>query len=374
MLYRHLVGLAVLAALPLAASAAPVGMTPAQWEADGQVSFADGVMTVKGAGATVKDLQFANGTIEYDINEDGDEDETSGIWFRRQNATTSDYLYLRPFEGCAGSGECIQYAPVVRGKVQWDVYPEYQATGPIHLKGWNHVKLVVSGQRMQMFLNGAASPSLAVGNLEGGAPSGSVQLRGNASYANVAVTPDAVEGLDSAPTVDPTAADPNYVRHWRLSPMSHIAIGQEVQFSEMPASAGWERLDAERKGFVNISRAHGTPGGEPDLIWLKTTIHSAREQVKQVQLGFARQVWIFANGKPVYADKNFYYPAAARKQPLGRMAIQNGAFALPLHAGENDIVMAISNDLHSRGHYGWGFEMRLNDIAGVTLEGSKQAK
>jgi len=382
-MYRNCAALALAALawswLPPAARAAVIEMTAARWDADGQVGFSQpdgypgGVMTVRGAGATVKDLQFSNGTIEYDINEDGDEDETSGVWLRRQDKASADYVYLRPFDGCVDSGECIQYAPVVRGKVQWDVYPEYQSGAPLRLTGWNHVKLVVSGKQMRVFLNRQTTPALTVGHLEGEALSGTVQLRGNASYANVEITPDAVEGLDPAPLADPTAADPGYVRHWLLSPMASIAIGKEVQWSELPAPAGWERIDAERKGYVNISRHHGTPGGEPDLIWLKTTINSARAQAKHVQLGFARQVWIFANGKPVYVDKNFYYPASARKAPLGRMALANGQFQLPLQSGDNDIVIAISNDLHSKGHYGWGFEMRLDDVDGVTLQGAKPA-
>ncbi|MBC7674516.1 MAG: hypothetical protein H7173_00430, partial [Rhodoferax sp.] len=354
MMFRNLAGLGLaalaIASLPLPSSAAEIGMTPARWDADGQISFSkrdgfpNGVLTVNGAGATVKGMQFSNGTIEYDINEDGDEMETSGVWFRRQDKNTSEYLYLRPFEGCADGGECIQYAPVVRGKVQWDVYPEYQAAAPLHLTGWNHIKLVVSGKQMRVYLNREATPVLKVGSLEGNAMSGGVQLRGNASYANVVVTPDAVEGLDPAQAADPTALDPGYVRHWLLSPMSTIAVGKEVKAGDMPTFADWERIDAERKGFVNISRHHGTPGGEPDLIWLKTTINSERAQEKHVKLGFARQVWIFANGKRVYVDKNFYYPATARKNPLGRMAIENGEFQLPLQSGSNEIVIAISND------------------------------
>lgn len=363
-----------LAALPLIAAAGPVALTPARWQADGQVRFSQqagfpgGVMTVEGAGAIAKDVTFASGTIEYDINEDGDEEETSGIWFRRQDKATSDYVYLRPFDGCAASGECIQYSPVVRGKVQWDVYPEYQAAAPLHLHGWNHVKLVVSGQQMRVFVNRERTPSLSVAHLEGNAARGGIELRGNASYANVVITPDAVEGLVPVAGADPTAAQPGYVRHWLLSPLSSIAIGKEVAFADMPDAAGWETLDAERKGFVNISRAHGTPGGTPDLIWLKTAMQSARAQTKHVALGFARQVWIFANSKPVYVDKNFYYPAALRKRPLGRMSIENGGFDLPLRAGANEIVIAISNDLHSKSHYGWGFEMRLDDVDGVQLQ------
>ena len=79
-------------------------------------------------------------------------------------------------------------------------------------------------------------------------------------------------------------------------------------------------------------------------------------------------MWIFVNGKAVYADKNFYCPAQARKAPMGRMALENGGFDLLLQSGHNEVDIAISNDLHSSHHYGWGFEFRLDDVEGVTLQ------
>lgn len=364
-----------LAGLPFPAAAAvhAIDMAAQRWEANGELIFtsmagsAHGMMTVKGGGAILKDLIFTDGTIEYDINEDGDEQETSGIWFHQRDPATAEYVYLRPSPACPGSVECIQYAPVVQEKVQWDVYPEYQASAPVHLHGWNHIKLVVSGKRMNVFVNAEATPSLQVGQLESDSASGQLQLRGNASYANLVITPDAVEGLVPTAAPDPTAADPRYVRHWQRSPASHIAFGVEAALARMPLAAPWHSIAAERKGFVNLSRHHGTPRGDIDLIWLKTTITSTRAQTKQVALGFARQVWIFADGASVYAGKNFYYPATARTTPLARMTLDNGAFALPLKPGKNEIIMAISNDLHGRGHYGWGFEMRLDDVDGVVL-------
>jgi hypothetical protein len=69
----------------------------------------------------------------------------------------------------------------------------------------------------------------------------------------------------------------------------------------------------------------------------------------------------------VYADRNSYYPASGRKPPLGRMALDNGGFELPLAAGDNRIDIAISNDLGSKRHWGWGFEFRLDDLDGVIM-------
>lgn len=46
------------------------------------------------------------------------------------------------------------------------MYPEYQTHAAITVGAWNHVRLVISGRRMNVFINGAAEPTLAVGRLE----------------------------------------------------------------------------------------------------------------------------------------------------------------------------------------------------------------
>jgi hypothetical protein len=330
-------------------------------------------MRVTGAGATLKNTTFGNGTIEYDINEDGDEQETSGIWFHRQSAEVAEDFYLRPFADCASTAECVQYAPVSRGNVQWDVYPEYEAAAPVKLKGWNHVKLVISGKRMNVFINGETKPSLVVGSLEGGFPTGGVQLRGNALYANLTLAPGAVEGLSEAPLEDPTEADPSYVRHWYLSPILSLPRGQSPAFSAMPLdSASWRPLDAERKGFVNIGRGNGTSQGVPDLAWLKANIESERAQTRHMTIGWVRQIWVYVNGTQVFAGNNVYYPESARTPPLGRLSLANGSFDLPLRKGTNEVEVAISDDLGHVRHWGWGYQLRLDDTQGVSFPGDER--
>ena len=363
----------------IAAETVQVEMTPERWQADGQVSFRKserylhGVMQVTGPGAILKDTTFGNGTIEYDINEDGDEEETSGIWFHRQSAEVAENVYLRPFADCAGTAECLQYAPVSRGNVQWDVYPEYEAAAPVKLKGWNHVKLVISGKRMNVFINGEAKPSLVVGCLGGEFPTGGVQLRGNALYANLTLAPGKVEGLSEAPLEDPTGSDPRYVRHWRLSPILSLPRGQSPAFSAMPSTAAsWRVLNAERKGFVNIGRGNGTPQGTPDLAWLKATIESERPQTRTVAIGWVRQIWVYVNGTQVFAGYNVYYPESARTPPLGRLSLTNGSFDLPLRKGTNEVEVAISDDLGHIRHWGWGYQLRLDDTQGISFPGDEE--
>ena len=159
------------------------------------------------------------------------------------------------------------------------------------------------------------------------------------------------------------------MRNWRLSPYSTLAAGKEVAASDLPApTARWQPLAAERAGLVNISRVYGypIPPSQHDraLVWLKATIVSSKSQSKKVDFGWAREAWIFVNGKLVYADKNLYWDKTKSKPPDGRCSLENGSFPLPLQAGDNEVVVALANNF-----YGWAFIFRLDDVKGVRLNG-----
>ncbi|NGZ86166.1 hypothetical protein [Duganella aceris] len=371
----------LLGAALLSAAAKPVDLRADGWQATGDVQFSrdaahpQGVISVRGGGAVLKGMTFGDGTIEYDINQYADSRGVEGIWFR-QLGESAESFYLRPDSDCPASVECIQYSPVSHGNEEWDVYPEFQARAPVKASGWNHVKLVISGKRMNVYINGEQRPSLAVARLAGDALSGQVQLRGDAMFANLDITPDAVEGLAPEALITAADTDRRFLRFWQVSAATTLARGAEVDYAQRPAAdSPWHAISAESKGFVNIGRRLGTARGVPDLVWLKTTLRSDRAQAKHVALGWARQIWVFVNGHQVYADRNGYYPASARKPPLGRMALENsgGGFDLPLAAGDNQIEIAISNDLGATRHWGWGFEFRLDDVDGVTMPAPRSA-
>jgi len=123
-------------------------------------------------------------------------------------------------------------------------------------------------------------------------------------------------------------------------------------------------ISTERNGLVNLSREYGRPLPEPNraVAWLKTTIISDRKQTKKVDIGWTRELWVFVNGKLVYADKNLFELEGARKAPDARCSLENGTFTLPLAAGDNEVAVAIANNF-----YGWGLKLRLADPEGVYL-------
>jgi len=370
-LTRIVLSACFLLALPSARAAEPitVPMTADHWQTKEnaeflrQLGFYHGLMRLNSGNAVLKGITFSDGTIEFDVNTIGR--GAPGIVFRQQDEGNFELLYLRPDPSCPAFHACMQYAPQTHGVLLWDLFPQYQTRAPLRDNGWNHIKMVVSGRRMNVFVNDAPSPTLEVGRLEGDAVKGGLQLQGPATFANMVITPDAADGLSPEPARDPLDGDRGVVRNWRLSAFSALPNGKDPVYNEMPgASQEWKMIGAERNGLVNLSREYGLPVHEPNraLAWLKTTITSDRKQTKKVDIGWTRELWVFVNGKLVYADKNFFDQEDARKAPDGRCSLENGAFSLPLEAGDNEVAVAIANNF-----FGWGLIMRLADPEGVHL-------
>jgi len=328
-----------------------------------QLGFYHGLMRLNSGNAVLRGITFSDGTIEFDVNTIGR--GAPGIAFRQQDEGNFELLYLRPDPNCPAFRACIQYAPQTHGVLLWDLFPQYQSRAPLRENGWNHIKMVVSGRRMNVFVNDAASPTLEVGRLEGDALRGGLRLQGPGTFANLVITPDVVDGLTPEPARDPLEGDRGLVRNWRLSRFSALPSGKEPVYDDMPgASQEWKTIRTERGGLVNISREYGLPLHEPNraVAWLKTTIRSDRKQAKKIDIGWTRELWVFLNGKLVYADKNLFEVDSARKSPDARCSLENGSITLPLEAGDNEFAAALADNF-----YGWGLMLRVADPEGVHL-------
>ena len=91
------------------------------------------------------------------------------------------------------------------------------------------------------------------------------------------------------------------------------------------------------------------------VLYAKTSIDSAREQVKKLDIGYSDDVSVFLNGKILYRGRS----AQAFRDPgfLGIINPENDAVYLSLKKGRNELVLALS-ELGG----GWGFICRLTDL------------
>lgn len=353
-----------------AAASAPIKVpaTNEHWETESgafeKIQGMDAIALHQGGFAIAKDVTLKDGTIEFDVQPMV---MGTGMIFRRQDDKTYEMFYFRPNGDCSKAPDCLQYAPETHNILLWDVFPQYQVPAPIRDGEWNHVKLVISGKRMNMYVNHSTKPTLKVGRLEGDANEGSIGLSGPGYFANVVVIPGATEGLLPEPEADPTAKDTHLVRDWQLSAVSELVAGKDPSYTEMPAgTAEWKPITAELGGLIDVTREYGLPLERPkrSMAWIKTTIRSDKGQTIHTSIGWVREVWVFVNGKQVYADKNLYMPASARKNPDGRLALTNGSFDLPLNAGSNEVAIAIASNF-----YGIGVILRPDSVEGLTFAG-----
>ena len=164
-------------------------------------------------GALLDGVQLGEGVIEVDLKgKDVTQQSFLGIAFHVVDWTTLDAVYFRPFNFRAADPEqrahSVQYVshPV-------NTWQRLRAERPGQFEqaieprpdpnGWFHARIVLAGGRVEVYVNGATTPSLAVEDL-GAAKSGGVALWvGNGSdgaFANLRITPTAPPGppLDAA--------------------------------------------------------------------------------------------------------------------------------------------------------------------------------
>lgn len=320
----------------------------------------------------LKNLLFKDGTIEFDTQPvDVTKSAFVSIYFRKESAVENECVYLRakPDEH-EQRNDAVQYTPTIHGVNIWDLLGQYQAPAIIHNQDWNHIKLVISGLQMRVFVNDMTRPALQIPHLEGTGLKGALAFEGLAYFANLVVKPDAVEGLSPVAGADLTEHEANYIRYWQVTMPQFLGKGQELTKDNLPAdTTKWEPIVAERRGLVNLTRRFGGVenryGGVQDknrIVWLKAVVHADKDQINQMQLGFSDEVIVFINGGLLFTDKNDYLQPI-RKYPDGRCDIANATFSLPLKAGNNEVMIGVSNYF-----YGWGVIARLYQMDKIKIK------
>jgi hypothetical protein len=342
-------------------------MTSDGWEfAEGKVEATkvDDVQALKllpGAKQVVlKGFAFTNGTIEYDFKPV--RPDFVSLYFRREDGAEAEAVYFRTWntEKPTASGT-LQYAPMVKGVLLWDMFGCYESACSIHSNQWNHVKLVVSGAQMRVFVNDSRHPVLEVPRLEANTAQGGLSIEGSAYFADLEIRPDEVEGLPSAGGIDPTHNDHRYLRQWQVSEPAALPLGRELYSGELPKpGAQWKPIDAERRGLINLTREFGKNEARR-VVWLKLNLRAAKEMTRRLDLGFSDEVWVFLNGGLAYVDKNLYQQPI-RKSPAGRCSTENASFDVRLRPGDNELLLGVANDF-----YGWGIVARLDSLDDLEL-------
>ena len=139
-----------------------------------------------------KDLKFKDGTIELDAAWGGKQGGYLGFAFRIKDAHHYECVYFRPES--SGTINAIQYMPEKKADFNWWDYEsdKYQAKAVLPRNDWFHIKAVIKGSSVTVYLNNQPKPVLTYAALDKSLDSGSAGFWfGNtsmAAYKNLVVT------------------------------------------------------------------------------------------------------------------------------------------------------------------------------------------
>ena len=320
-------------------------------------------LSLKGGMALVKDSQFADGVIEFDIAFTGERGFMGVIW-RVQDLENFEEFYFRPHQ--SGNPDANQYQPVFHGQTAWQLYygERYSTPTKYDFNQWMHIKIVVAGQHAEVYIKDMNQPALFISELKREAKSGKVGLNvGNfapAYYSNFSFVPMSNPPLKGKPLA-PETAPAGTVMSWMVS---NTIEGKslEKKYALTPndkQKLSWKKLDCESTGLANLARLQGLEEGR-NTVFAKLVIQSESEQVKKIRFGFSDAVKVYFNDRLIYGGSDIYTSRDYRF--LGTIGLFDELY-LPLKKGDNEVWFAVTENFG-----GWGIKALIEDLAGIKIK------
>ncbi len=343
-----------------------IPLDTAHWkiEAQGQVfEQVDGqnAIYLSNGSIILKDRQFVNGTVEYDIrmtNRRG----FYGLRFRITEDGNAEEFYFRPHQ--SGNPDANQATPVVNGLAGWQLYfgPAYSVPYDYPFDRWMHVKIVVKEMGAQLYLDGAMHPSLSW-RLKQKPGAGPLALTSNLApihYANFSVQPGVGELVDFSVKEQPRIK--GIVEKWQVSDkFEEKALNDLEGLEQLIATRSWNNeVHVEENNAANLAwAARRHDGTDQNTVFARITIQATSEMIKLFHFGYSDRIVAILNGKPIYKGTNQFRSRDYRY--LGTIGLFDAIF-LPLEKGTNSLLLAVSEDFG-----GWGVTGKFADREGIVV-------
>jgi hypothetical protein len=353
-----------------------------RWKIDAQgqmIEYYKGYecLYLKSGRATLPDIQFLNGLIEFDICLT-EQVSFSGFFFRQTNAGNYEEFYFRAQQ--SGNPDAYQYTPVFNGDPAWQLYHDQfdgVNDGYIHWKPigtlngynsvieypferWVHVKLFVKNDKAALYFDNKFIGT--VNKLLQQQTAGSIGVSssiGAMRFANFSYTLTDDVTIKSQANV-PANIPVNSVMQWQVStPFKEDMLKDKNMLDATFANKlSWKKLSIENGGFANLARLY--PVTDSNTVFAKITVTSDKDQVKRLHIGYSDRVKAFCNGQAIYSGNNSFRTRDYRY--LGTIGYFDAIY-LPLKKGENTIMLAISETFG-----GWGVMGKWENMEGIQVK------
>lgn len=304
--------------------------------------------------ALLKDSKLKNGIIDYDVSfEEGR--KFASLQFRVKDIENYEEFYLRGHQ--SGNPDAMQYTPVFNGISGWQLYhgKGYSNAYNFNFKKWMHVRLVIVGGKMDVFINDMSQPVLHAHDLKREPLAGQIgfhSLLSGVYYANLSYQEIENPKLISSSVKIPELEN-NVLTNWKVSSVfdkqnfKGISNLRELKnYKEI----SWNSIDIEYDGKLNLAQS-AKKTRENNIVLVKTIITSKKKEVKQLSFGYSDEVIVYVNNKAVYSGHNKFRSRDYRY--LGTIGFFDAIY-LDLKKGENEIIFAVSENMG-----GWGLMAKL---------------
>jgi hypothetical protein len=328
---------------------------------------------VLGNGRAVRrDIRLMDGTVEFDMAVTGGRAFVY-LQLRMTSDTAYEEIYFRPHKN--GLPDAVQYAPVHQGISAWQFHhgPGGTAAAEFERGGWTRVRIEVKGRSLAVFVGNPATPQLVVPRLARAPAEGHIALRNfipagvdpvrhATGFSNIVVRPGVVS-WDFSKLPAEAALPAGTIARWDVIPTFVPDSGPVRALPAAAPSGAWRTLAADERGLLSFPQHLAIPESARRWATLaRVRLTSDRDRTVRLALGFSDEVTVFLDGRPlVTLDQRYSFDNPRQEGVIG---LHQGTIFLPLKAGVNEVVLAISD-----GFGGWGVMGRLlEDAGGVTVK------
>lgn len=327
--------------------------------------------------ATLPDVQFLNGIIEFDICLT-EQVSFSGFFFRQTSPGNYEEFYFRAQQ--SGNPDAYQYTPVFNGDPAWQLYHDqfdgvndgyihWKARGPLNgynsvieypFERWAHVKVLVKNDKAELYFD---SKFIGVVNkLLQEQKAGAIGISSNVGamrFANFSYTSTDDITIKSQENV-PANIPANSIMQWQVSNSFKEDVLKDKNMLDLSFvnKFSWKKLSIENGGFANLARL--SPVTDSNTVFAKITIVSDKDQVKKLDIGYSDRIKAFCNGQAIYSGNNSFRTRDYRY--LGTIGYFDTIY-LPLKKGENTIMLAVSETFG-----GWGVMGKWENMDGIRVK------
>jgi hypothetical protein len=301
-------------------------------------------VVARGFAPVLADVELEDGTIELELAV-GAERSFHGVLWRAQDDENHEAFFVRAHQ--VGNPDSIQYMPVFNGVPSWQLHHGDGFSAPVSfpLADWFRIRVVFAGQRAEVFVADLDAPALVCELRRAAAPGRIGVLVGGPEVhlAEFAYEP-AASLLTAAPP--PGESPPGTLCSWEVSD----AFPEDALERALAGTRTWTVIESEPSGLLNLARVQGI-NDRRNTVLARTAIESPRAETRLLELGFSDRAVVYLNGRPLFRGADAYLSRDYRF--LGSIGWYDALY-LPLEAGRNDLVVAVSEEFG-----GWGVQARL---------------